>query len=256
LVGSPVVYSAVVWRDLNSPLLLLTVFLFFILFEFFMKNINMLVLTGILTVVFLLEDLVLFFVAIELRVIPFLYLFITGEYPERFERVIWIVLYMFFFGLPFIYMILRGWDESLDVAPLLMVFIGKLPLFGFHYWLPKAHRYATAVGRMVLAGLILKVAIYGFYLISPFDFEELLALSLVGGLVASLQVLFVTDVKTMIAVSRVAHICYIGVIMSLNSDLRVVGCNLIALGHGVRAASLFGMSTSIYMYMSSRRWYK
>lgn len=108
LIGFPVVYSSLYWGDLNSPLLLLTVFLFFILFEFFMKNINMLVLTGILTVVFLLEDLVLFFVAIELRVIPFLYLFMTGEYPERFERVLWMVLYMFFFGLPFIYMVLRG----------------------------------------------------------------------------------------------------------------------------------------------------
>ena len=109
---------------------------------------------------------------------------------------------------------------------------------------------------MVLAGLILKVAIYGFYLVRPFDFEELMALSLVGGLVASLQVLFVTDIKTMIAVSRVAHICYIGVMVCTNSDLRVLGCNLIALGHGIRAATLFGISTSIYVYMSNRRWYK
>lgn len=106
---------------------------------------------------------------------------------------------------------------------------------------------------MVLAGLMLKVAVYGFYLVSPFVFEELIALSLVGGVVASLQVLFVSDIKTMIAVSRVAHMCYVGVMVSINSDLRVIGCNLIALGHGVRAASLFGMSTSIYMYMSSRR---
>lgn len=102
------VYSAFVWGDLNSPLLILTVFLFFMLFEFFIKNINMLVLTGILTIVFLLQDLVLFFVAMELRVVPFLYLFMSGEYPERFERVIWMVLYMFFFGLPFVYIVLRG----------------------------------------------------------------------------------------------------------------------------------------------------
>jgi len=108
MLGSPVTYSVLVWGELNSPLLLLTVFLFFILFEFFIKNVNMVVLTRILTAVFLLEDLVLFFVAIELRVIPFLYLFMTGEYPERFERVMWMVLYMFFFGLPFIYMVLRG----------------------------------------------------------------------------------------------------------------------------------------------------
>jgi len=87
MLGSPVVYSALTWGDMNSPLLLLTVFLFFLLFEFFIKNINMLVLIAILTTAFLLEDLVLFFVAMELRVIPFLYLFMTGEYPERFERV-------------------------------------------------------------------------------------------------------------------------------------------------------------------------
>jgi len=109
---------------------------------------------------------------------------------------------------------------------------------------------------MVLAGLMLKVAIYGFYLMSPFDFQELTALSLVGGVVARLQVLFVTDIKTMIAVSRVAHMSYIGVMVSINSDLTVAGCNLIALGHGVRAATLFGISTSIYIYMSNRRWYK
>jgi len=68
----------------------------------------MVALVVILNVVFLLDDLVLFFIAIEIRVIPFLYLFMTGEYPERFERVVWMVLYMFFFGLPFIYMVLRG----------------------------------------------------------------------------------------------------------------------------------------------------
>ena len=68
----------------------------------------MVALVVILSVVFLLDDLVLFFIAIEIRVIPFLYLFMTGEYPERFERVVWMVLYMFFFGLPFIYMVLRG----------------------------------------------------------------------------------------------------------------------------------------------------
>jgi len=84
------------------------VFIFFVLFEFFLKNVNMVALVVILSAVFLLDDLVLFFIAIEIRVIPFLYLFMTGEYPERFERVVWMVLYMFFFGLPFIYMVLRG----------------------------------------------------------------------------------------------------------------------------------------------------
>ena len=181
----------------------------------------------------------------------------SGEYPERFERVLWMVLYMFFFGLPFITIVLIGADkDTFDLSPLLIVFIGKLPIFGIHYWLPKAHRYATAVGRIVLAGLILKVAIYGFFLISPFSFDILLSVRLVGGLIARLQVLYVCDIKTIIAVSRVAHICYVGVIVRLNSELTVLACSLIALGHGVRAASLFGISTSIYSYIARRRWYK
>lgn len=119
---------------MNAPLLLLTILIFFLIAEYFLKNGRILILALIITGVFLIKNLVLFFVLIELRVIPFLYLFMTGEYPERFERVLWMVLYMFFFGLPFITIVLIGADkDTFDLSPLLIVFIGKLPIFGMHY---------------------------------------------------------------------------------------------------------------------------
>ena len=33
----------------------------------------------------------------------------------------------------------------------------KIPVFGFHLWLPKAHVEAPSIGSIILAGLLLKL---------------------------------------------------------------------------------------------------
>jgi len=40
-------------------------------------------------------------------------------------------------------------------------FLIKLPLFGVHLWLPKAHVEATTEGSMILARILLKLGVFG-----------------------------------------------------------------------------------------------
>lgn len=48
---------------------------------------------------------------------------------------------------------------------LLLPFLVKFPMFGVHYWLPMAHVEAPLVGRILLAGIILKLGGYGFLIL-------------------------------------------------------------------------------------------
>ena len=58
-------------------------------------------------------------------------------------------------------------DISLDSQKLLWLafflsFAIKTPLVPFHMWLPRAHAEAPLAGSILLAGLILKLATYGY----------------------------------------------------------------------------------------------
>lgn len=50
------------------------------------------------------------------------------------------------------------WQER---VLLLLPFLVKFPLFGVHYWLPLAHVEAPLIGRILLAGILLKLGGYG-----------------------------------------------------------------------------------------------
>src|SRR5699024_8210405 len=96
------------------------------------------------------------------------------------------------------------------------VFVVKLPLFVFHFWLPKAHVEAPVSGSIIFAGVLLKFVGYGllrfFDLLDSFRFSSrfflnyLFYLGLYGGVLVSLLCVRQMDLKMMIAYSSVVHI--------------------------------------------------
>jgi len=48
------------------------------------------------------------------------------------------------------------------------VFFVKIPIFGIHIWLPKAHVEAPLSGSIILSGILLKIGFYGIIRLSNY----------------------------------------------------------------------------------------
>nr|YP_009370145.1 NADH dehydrogenase subunit 4 [Orcula dolium]AIR76266.1 NADH dehydrogenase subunit 4 [Orcula dolium] len=239
---------------------------------------SLLLLNLFLVSAFSMKNLITFYFFFEASLIPTLYLIVAWGYqPERLQAGVYMILYTVLASLPLLaFLLYIMWlDGSADVFTLAVVqksvknslvlvlmlaFLVKLPMYGAHLWLPKAHVEAPLSGSMVLAGVLLKLGGYGMYLsdmcfVLTSDSSWILLIcfvSILGGLYASFMCFVQSDMKAMVAYSSVAHMSLIIVGVLNNTIWGVVSAKITLLAHGFTSSALFVLANMIYKKINSR----
>lgn len=270
-------------------LILLTFFISFLILsgryfrvKFFKKNSVLfiffsLVMALILSFAFLRVKPILFYIFFEASLIPIFLLIIGWGYqPERLQARVYILFYTLFASLPLLLVILLSNEdfqifyiknllgEGLRLDYLIrwffiIAFLVKLPIFGVHLWLPKAHVEAPVAGSIILAGVLLKLGRYGLWRVILFSSNyftrfawSLMVIGLAGGVVARFVCRVQVDMKALVAYSSVVHM---GILLAGIRTLFLFGYEgalCIILGHGVVSSGLFFLVGVIYDRLGRR----
>ena len=123
----------------------------------------------------------------------------------------------------------------------------KVPIFPFHTWLPDAHVEAPTGGSVVLAGVLLKMGLYGYirfaFPLFPRGaeaFTPLLALLAVIGIIYGALVAWAqSDVKKLVAYSSVSHLGYCVLGFVAFNTVAATGSIYQMLNHGISTSALF-----------------
>jgi NAD(P)H-quinone oxidoreductase subunit 4 len=225
--------------------------------------------------VFAVQDMLLFFLAWELELIPvYLLLAIWGGKKRQYAATKFILytagsslfilivgLAMAFYGgnTSFEYTVLMAKDfpvkfQLLCYAGLLIAFGVKLPIVPLHTWLPDAHGEATAPVHMLLAGILLKM---GGYALLRFNVQLLPAahaqfapllvvLGVVNIIYAALTSFAQRNLKRKIAYSSISHMGFVLIGIGSFSALGTSGAMLQMISHGLIGASLFFLVGATY----------
>jgi len=138
-------------------------------------------------------------------------------------------------------------EELLLFSAFALAFAIKIPLFPLHTWLPDAHVEAPTGGSVILAGVLLKMGLYGIlrFCFPVFPHALLFALPLfailgVVGIVFGAMVAWVqTDMKKLVAYSSVSHLGFCVLGFATFHPEGIQGCILQMLNHGISTGALF-----------------
>lgn len=257
----------------------------------------LLIIIGLLNIVFCCADILTFFIAFEIVLIPIVLMISNWGSVNRIQANNYLIFYTAVGAVPIIIAIVYIWNSSLVNSGLFseaisifwsvtsntssisglsfshlstvnwewqeeiwlwlaffFAFAIKTPIVPFHIWLPKAHVDAPTVGSVVLAGLLLKVGLFGFlrllFPVFPHAIEffapYVAAFATVGVVYASFVTLRQIDLKRIIAYSSVAHINIALVSLCSLNKAGILSSIFLILSHGIVSSALFFLIGFLY----------
>nr|YP_009245743.1 NADH dehydrogenase subunit 4 [Galaxias truttaceus]ALD84777.1 NADH dehydrogenase subunit 4 [Galaxias truttaceus] len=154
---------------------------------------------------------------------------------------------------------LGTWADKMWWAACLVAFLVKMPLYGVHLWLPKAHVEAPIAGSMVLAAVLLKLGGYGMMrmmlILDPLTKElayPFLVLALWGIIMTGSICLRQTDLKSLIAYSSVSHMGLVAGGILIQTPWGFTGAIILMIAHGLASSALFCLANTSYERTHSR----
>lgn len=139
-------------------------------------------------------------------------------------------------------------------AAFALAFAVKVPLFPLHTWLPDAHVEAPTAGSVILAGVLLKMGVYGFLRFALPLFPQaaqvaaplMITLSVIGILYGALVCMVQPDMKKLVAYSSVSHMGFVMLGVFSFDFTGMQGGILQMLNHGIITGALFLIVGMLY----------
>jgi NADH-quinone oxidoreductase subunit M len=133
-------------------------------------------------------------------------------------------------------------------------FAVKVPMFPFHTWLPDAHVEAPTAGSVILAGVLLKLGVYGYirFALPLFPDSALRfapwvgALGVIGVVYGAFVAYAQKDMKRLVAYSSVSHLGLVVIGIGAFTSTALSGAVLQMVNHGLSTGALFLLVGVLY----------
>jgi NADH-quinone oxidoreductase subunit M len=135
-----------------------------------------------------------------------------------------------------------------------LAFAIKVPVFPLHTWLPDAHTEAPTAGSIILAGVLLKLGVYGYlrFALSLFPDAALRytpwlgILGIIGVIYGAMVAYAQKDMKRLVAYSSVSHLGLVVVGVGAFTTTALSGAVLQMVNHGLSTGALFLLVGVLY----------